>query len=320
MRKIVKIITLSLLIASLPIALFIFRDQIPFLSKNQLEIPNVLDQYGNPSQPLLDLLSELKVKHDGTLKSIVVATQKEWLREAGKERWEVEEKYPEKKDLLIQFFENFGFVNEINAKQNKYNYALLLGATLSRVRSRLAHLIDQWGKGVRFKKLIFLSGERPLDPKLENAAFLLDTNNKDLPFKKGWKLKGNLPKTETVMMRLVFQQTEIPKEMNAVEVMFIDTPMKKGENGALRRPTTPDTVIEWLKTNPTEGTCLVISNQPYVSYQNSVLKTILPPEFKVETIGKQMDEKSKQISVLFDTLARFLYQEQKQHNKNILKR
>ena len=87
-------------------------------------------------------------------------------------------------------------------------------------------------------------------------------------------------------------------------------------NGILKRPTTPDTVLDWLKIKPHPGLCLAISNQPYVLYQDSVLKTVLPPSFTVETIGEKMDETSYNVSLLLDNLARFLYQEAKRLNVN----
>src|SRR5262245_36326576 len=64
----------------------------------------LFDAQGNPQQFLLDILHELNIEHDGTIASIVTATQKEWLRKPGSERWHIEEQYAHKKALLLALF------------------------------------------------------------------------------------------------------------------------------------------------------------------------------------------------------------------------
>lgn len=270
---------------------------------------SILDNQGNPSETLLVLLDELNVKHDGTLKSIVEVTQKEWLRASGKERWDMQEKYQDKREVLFSYFKKLGLIDQIKPRSKKYDYALMLGATLPRVRDRLSYLANLWDDGVRFNKIIFLGGQRPLEDKFENKEKLLDTNNPYLPFASNWSLNGELPKTETEMMKFVFDQSNLPEEMKKLDIVFVDAPMKQKEDGSLKRPTTEDTILDWLKTNPRRGSCIAISNQPYVSYQDSILKTHLSKEFYLETVGKALDNNSDRMTMILDNLARYLYQE-----------
>jgi len=50
------------------------------------------------------------------------------------------------------------------------------------------------------------------------------------------------------------------------------------------RPTNGYT-IEWLKLNPIPGSCIAISNQPFVLYQQTVIKILLTYLFQVESFG-----------------------------------
>ena len=278
----------------------------------------LLNRDGSPKKPLLSLLNMLHIAHDGTLKTIVEATQKEWLRGSRKERWEIPEQYEEKREEIISGLEQLNCVYKISAEKKQYRYAIVLGALASRVRSRLAFLIDQWNSGVRFDELIFLGGTRPLHTKLENKELLLDSHNKELPFKKDWKLEGPLPKTEYEMIKMIFDQSDLPDELKKnVVVTFIDTPMQKKSDGTLRRPNTEDTIGSWLSENPKPGTCLVISNQPYVGYQDSVVRTLLPKDFYIETIGCEAYH-DLPIVVHLDNITRWLYQERKRRNKSYL--
>ena len=273
----------------------------------------ILDNNGNPTQQLLDLLDVTKISHDGTLESIVAATQHTqnnggWLRTHGKERWETKECFEEKRKILFPMFDQLGILQEITPLNTYYDYALLLGATIHSIRLRLKHLIDIWNQGIRFGTIIILSGQRNLDPGLEPLKVLINHNNGILPFKKNWQFNGKVPKTETDMIKLVFEQSELPEEWENISIIFIDTPKKQATTGEWQRPTTQDTVIELLKTNPKPGSILVISNQPYIGYQNAVLLRFIPDIFEIETIGKAASSKEK-ITTLLDTIARWLYVE-----------
>lgn len=63
------------------------------------------------------------------------------------------------------------------------------------------------------------------------------------------------------------------------------------------------TVQRWLQENPKPGTCLVFSCQPYLNYQEQILKIVLPTTFTVEIVGPGGGSTSP-LSVLLDTAAR----------------
>jgi len=281
-------------------------------SKQQVGFENrLIDKDGRPTEPLRKLLQVFDIKHDDTLKTIVDETQKVWLRPAGKERWEVELLHEDKRDQIMPILKEIGCIDEVFPSQEKYTYGVVLGALVSRVRSRFAFLLDLYKRGVRFDEVVFLGGERPLYPNQEPEELLLDPNNKELPFSPDWQLKGELPKTETEMMQMVFDQAELPEGFaENVRVTFVDAPMQQKADGALRRPTTNDTIERWLEQNPAPGSCLFVSNQPYSGRQDSVARTYLPERFAIETVGSAA-YKDLPIVTFLDSLARWLYQEKK---------
>jgi len=281
-------------------------------SKEQADLAdNVLDKQGRPTETLQKLLDLFGIEHDGTLESVVAETQKVWLRPAGKERWEVALLHEGNREQILPLLKKIGSVDAIFPSQKNYQYGVVLGALVSRVRSRFAFLLDLWKKGIRFDEVVFLGGERPLHATLESADLLLDPNNKELPFSEGWRLKEKLPETETEMMKMVFDQAELPEGFaENVNVTFVDAQMQQRADGTLRRPTTNDTVEKWLEQNPEPGSCLFVSNQPYTGRQDSVARTYLPKRFSIETVGSQAYQDLPIVTFL-DSLARWLYQEKK---------
>jgi hypothetical protein len=176
-----------------------------------------------------------------------------------------------------------------------------MGAAFHRLKDRLEHLVEVWQQGTRFNDVVILSGARPLTDDEKSLAMLTYQ-----------LLESSCPQTETELMKLVYEKCEMPADMRQLSLVVVDVPMKVNEKGALVRPTTGDTVNLWMQSNPKVGNCLVISNQPYVGYQDSVTKTLLPKEFVVDTVGKKsVDTK---IGVHLDNLARYLYQEKKRLN------
>ena len=77
-----------------------------------------------------------------------------------------------------------------------------------------------------------------------------------------------------------------------------------------RRPNTADTIKLWMHANPEPGLSLIISSQPYVHYQDAVLRAYLPAEFTLEVVGKKARSVVSDGKHL-DNLARWLYQEEK---------
>jgi len=269
----------------------------------------IVNENHEPTPALLKILEATKIEHDGTLKTIVAETQKHWLRPAGQERWENQTLLNFPCDDLPPLFEKLSLIQEIKPLHQHYDYAVLLGATLNTVRNRLAYMIALHNSGIRFDSIIVLGGKRPLDNKIESPELLLNNSSTALPSKQNWQFNGQLPTTETEMMKFVFDQTDTPAAWNTIPLIFVDAPMQPAENGSLRRPNTQDTVDEWLKEyHPKPGSVLSISNQSYIGYQDAVLRKALPKEFVVETVGKACSD-TKQPTVILDSLARWIYNE-----------
>lgn len=264
---------------------------------------------GAPSVPLLSLLALLNIQHDGSWQSIVVATQKEWLRKPGSERWHMEETVTAHQKEIVHLLQSMGCTVEVAPTRTHYDYVIILGATVTRVRSRLAYMIKLWNQGIRFNTIVLLGSDRPLDPAIEPESALLKAEDSIFPFDPSWQFNGVLPKTEGEMMRFVFDQMELPSGFENVTFTFVNTPMIPTAQGGMRRANTMDTIKQWLSCNPKPGTCLAVSNQPYVGYQDAVMRTGLPATFAVETVGHAPSD-SEKIAVYLDTLARWIYQMQ----------
>jgi len=255
----------------------------------------VVDKTGAPTPELIRLLDLLQIPHENNLETIVSITQREWV-EPGKERWELKEKYPDKKAHAWPILKTIGCIDAIHAEEKQYDYALVLGALRSRIEKRLNFLYEEWKKGVRFREIVFLTGRRDLNPSLEKVPQGVTS--------------------ETQLMRFVYDNLPFSKDFRAIPLKVVDAPKQKLEDGSLRRPNTADTVIQWLLGGPKPGKCLSISDQPFAGYQDAVLKLLLPQDFQVETIGDEARE-DLPFAVYLDNLAKWLLQEQLIHEFNL---
>jgi hypothetical protein len=245
----------------------------------------LIDKNGFPSPSLIFLLDLMRLPHDYSLKSIMRVTQQHWLQ-ATKERWHFEPREEYRLNYLFPFLQKLGCIDAILAQEKVYDYALVLGGYYTRIKARLAHLAKEWERGVRFKQLIFLTGERFLDSVTESLLFPL-----------GEKA------TETDLMRHLFKEHPL---FDKLPLTVVDTAGTRGQKG-WQRPTTKDTILKWLKSAPMPGKCLFISSQPFVKYQHSVICSALPDTFSCETVGSYT-EAGLSLSVYLDNFARWLYQ------------
>lgn len=285
------------------------------MEQNTITIKNNLsrllfDANHHPTPALLQLLKETNTPHKGTLDSIFTVTQQCWLRPAGKERWEIENRFTNASKNLPQLFEKLSLINTIHPSQKNYTYALLLGdADATTMRMRIKNLIKIWNKGVRFNSLYILTGTQPLDEKVASKEIFLQCTIKNFPLNKNWQFNGNLPTTETKMIQFFLDQAILPAEWNDLPIVFVNTPMQPTKNGTLKRPTTLDTINEWLKLhNPQPSSILAISIQPYVAYQDSVLRDTLRSSFTIETVGNKYPA-DQNIPIMLDSVARWIYHE-----------
>lgn len=221
---------------------------------------------------------------------IVAETQKRWLRKPGQERWEQTELSPEQKLLVLDWAEKQGFFASWKPFCEKYETALILGATTSRMQTRFDYLRELWDQGVRFNEIVWLTGERPLDPRVDGLT--------------------DQCSTEVEAARILWKEASLPEEMRALPVVFISAPMKV-EGSLLKRPNTDDTILEWLKINPQPGMAVFVSDQPFCGYQFAALKIYLPPACQFDFVGKGIDSTSHPAAaaIILDAIARWIYQE-----------
>lgn len=258
---------------------------------------------------LHELFKILNIKVEKTYEAMNAYAQKHWLRKPGQERWHMKtSEHQPQADKVIQIVKLLGMIDQLDPTIKNPDYAFVLGATVYRMRTRIQHLLDLIEKGhFKPKKIIFLTGERPLDPTQEPETLIMDKNF----IRADWKYLGPIPKNESQAAELIWDQLPKPDCIKNIPVMFVATPMQN-KNGKAVRPTTTDTIQTWLKTSPKPGSIVAFSNNPYVLYQHETMKPLLIKAgwFKkggqLETVGSGSSE-NIEIAPLLDNIARYIY-------------
>ena len=206
------------------------------------------------------------------------ATQKAWYQE-GKLRAEIQERHGDKQREAMSLFRRLGFVHEVRCRRQRYFHCGILGGTVVAVRKRLAFLISEWERGVRIMNLALLGSHRPLLADKESEAVLLRRDNTELPICDDWKLEGPLPDTEIEMMRLVYDQAKLPaawREVLGPNRVTCVSPLNAKAN-------TRDTLEVWGEEMT--SSVLLVSSQPFVSYQRAVAESIMGRCRHLDCIG-----------------------------------
>lgn len=218
-----------------------------------------------------------------------------WLREsvqplrrpANTERWHVEEDpaLAARRAELLPLLSDLGLTGHRLPKRMHYDHVLVLGAGEGGVDARLDTLKQAWEAGVRFDHIALLGSGRPLEPGVEPSA---DT----LPAERA---------TEAEMMEARYKALKHtwPHAMRLAHTVLIDTHDRPDGT----RADTADTIRAWNATAPRPGNVLVISSQPHAAYQDAAVKSILPLEYHVETVGAAAPE-SMNLNVALDALAK----------------
>ncbi|MCB1110695.1 MAG: hypothetical protein KDK64_06895 [Chlamydiia bacterium] len=211
-----------------------------------------------------------------SLEKLTKTPAQAWVQQG--DRWTFKERFEEEREDIIPLLESMGIFSEKWAQHAHYDYALVLGALHTAVESRMGHLIEEWKRGTRFDQIVFLTGQRPLHQEKE-AQFL------------------HL-RTETAMMVHVWETLEMPPELRDIPLVVIDAPPLPLRG----RPTTESTVYAWLEVNPSPGSVLMVSSQPFIGYQKAILEVLLPA-FSIEGVGKE-GGRTLPLSVLLDTVGK----------------
>ncbi len=237
---------------------------------------------------LSSLASALNIPQGANL---IVETQKRWLRKPYQERWEMAELSAEQKLFVLNWSREQGLFSPWKPISKRYDKALILGATTSRMQIRLDYLKQLWNEGTRFSEIVWLTGNRPLDKRIDGLT--------------------DRCSDESEAAHILWEETDLPEAIRSLPVVFVTVPMKT-EGGSLKRPNTEDTLVAWLKTAPEPCKILFISNQPFCGYQFAVIRGTLPDTFLFDLAGggsDSMDEFVAPAAIILDTIARWIYQD-----------
>jgi hypothetical protein len=222
--------------------------------------------------------------------NIIEETQRRWLRASGQERWEMAELSSYQKSFVLNWATEQGIFAPWKPFYKTYDKALILGAATSQMQMRLDYLKQLWEDGVRFDEVVWLTGDRPLDIRVDGLT--------------------DRCSNESEAARVLWEETDLPEEMRALSVVFVAVPMKR-DGACLKRPNTKDTIVAWLNTAPQACSALFISNQPFCRYQFAVIKASLPSMFSFDVVGQGADPTSRPAAaaITLDSVARWIYQE-----------
>ena len=113
----------------------------------------LIDEKKRPTPELLELVELLEPDAEATsFSEIITLTQKKWYQ-AGRERWQLEPRYPGQEGQAFALLEKLGCLLPIEAQEEHYNYALLLGGWTPRMQRRINFLIETWKKGCGLMQL-----------------------------------------------------------------------------------------------------------------------------------------------------------------------
>ena len=249
------------------------------------------DRSLNP-EALRELASYLGIPPEADL---VVETQKRWLRKPTQERWEMAELSEEERAFVLNWGITQHLFDDWKPNSDTFDQALILGATTGRMEMRLNYLKTLWEEGTRFREIVWLTGDRPLDPRIDD---LTDRSS-----------------NESEAAHILWDESDLPEEMRNLPVLFVAVPMfPEG-----RRPNTYDTLIAWLEEVERPCKALFISDQPFCGYQLAIVQSTLPETFDFDLVGKGIDPMlyPTAATVTLDSIARMLYQERLFHSKGV---
>lgn len=196
-----------------------------------------------------------------------------------------------------------GFMLFTEPEGMEYSRVAWPGALVTRAAVRLADLIGAWNSGVRWQETIVFGGKRPLQPLKEgiinccrSLGIVVEEHTQAREYVRLWDSLN--PQDELDMMRFLWQAASLeqpypgalslPTELRGLPVVFVDAPMKPPAKvgGPPIRPTTEDTIKEWLKDSPTPGSMLLSSGAPYGMAQDEAFWMLLGSlGHTVETFG-----------------------------------
>ncbi len=222
--------------------------------------------------------------------NLIEETQKHWLRMPGQEKWELSELSSDQRLFVLNWSLKNGIFSEWKPASKTYDKALILGSSTHFMKKRLDYLGQLWEEGVRFDEIVWLTGDRPLDKRIDGLT--------------------DCCSNESEAAHILWNETQLPDGMRNLPVVFIAVPMKN-EGGVIARPNTEDTIIAWLEVCKEPCRALFMSDQPFCGYQFAVIKSNLPEAFTFDVAGLGADPSSHPAAaaITLDCIARWIYQD-----------
>lgn len=253
------------------------------------DISSLIHKKGVLTPTVVTLFNQLGV-YFKTLEEANEYAQKNLLR--SEERWEQQAKKDihtllyAKQTVLLKLLQQLYMIDPLEPSIYHHTYALIMGSLKEDVIARLDYLAQLYTKGYNCTVHVLLSGERPL---LEEE-------------------KNGLPETITTeieMVNFIYDQYPLFKQHM---VLSINAPMVPGSV----RPTTDSTLKLFALQAPSHGSCLVVSENPFILRQTKTAQRLLDQScFPTEGAGGSIKEKDKDIVLLMDEFARLLYEDYK---------
>jgi len=288
---------------------------------------SIFDSNNTPRHDVVSIFQMMGLSQDQepTLENLNAYAQSHFLRPPKSERLSPEAiafyktllglKSDEEKSEILKLFNRIGDIEAIYPSEEPIDYILIMGSTVSSMRTRLMFLAQLFETGkIKAKSnvpIVFLTGDRDLFES-ETAEVLL--NPSPFPLNPEWRAPKTLPTNENQLGELIWNQLALPQSLRSHNPIFIKAPKRQDQ----KRASTDDTVRAWLdEYSVSPGHCLIISENPFVNYQELVTRVVfqrVKPNiegFTFQAVGPSNREADKDIDtnlgVLLDNLARTLY-------------
>jgi hypothetical protein len=249
---------------------------------------------------------------DGSLKELNLCFQRCFINQG--ERFEQSNKGSVNVTLVNLYKSYNRLIEPLSPPQNEYDIVVVLGSTFPNMQVRTKTLLGFYEKGLRFKKLVFLGSDRPMDPKVESAEVLKSYNNKNLMAKEAGD--GPLPQTETQAAQFIVDRVEWPAGFPPIIVL--DTLCPAGK----KRATTEDTIqtlVAHQDLMKDVKSILFMSSQPFALKQGedirAVLGGVVPFDMAADDVLIQQYDPNSPFALknLNDNTAKQLYQTLQNH-------
>ena len=247
-----------------------------------------------PTQLLKDIFKITEIDNVNDFKFATQQANFRWIRPTGYERWNIYSILNDsQRARLTKIIKSSALAKAKMPTKKHYHAVVVLGATTSRVKTRMEFLMKLANYGVTWDKIFLLGSTRDLntgtDQDQKMAVFLR---------------RMSAAETEIGMMQYLWSQINKPKFCSGIPVVSIQS----GQRADGTRANTETSLVEMAKNieNSQGKSILFISNNPYICYQDAVAKKVLNSfGVLVETVGEAMGSGESMENVL-DTVARCL--------------